>query len=90
MGAIEAAHLLDGLSDPRTLPDSQSHVGLDKRLTQQLKTHGIEYPPVKQEKATPPGHCPLHLGHGILLPWPQNPACFRLGPIGVLLLSLVL
>ena len=54
-GAIATAHLLDGLSDPRKLADSQAHTGLDKRLTRQLKTYGLEDPPVRREKAIPLG-----------------------------------
>ena len=46
-------HLLDGLPDQRHPPDTQAHNGLDRRLTCQLKTYSIEYPPVKQEKAVP-------------------------------------
>ena len=46
-GAIATAHLLDGLSDPRKLADSQAHTGLDKRLTRQLKTYDLEDPPVR-------------------------------------------
>ena len=49
------AHLLDGLPDPRKPADPQAHTGLDKRLTRQLKTYGLEDPPVQREKATPLG-----------------------------------
>ena len=54
-GVIATAHLLDGLPDPRKPADSQAHTRLDKRLTRQLKTYGIEDPPVRREKAIPLG-----------------------------------
>ena len=49
------AHLLDGLPDLRKPADSQAHTGLDKRLTWQLKTYGLEDLPVQREKANPLG-----------------------------------
>ena len=54
-GAIAATHLLDGLPDPKKPPDAQAHTGLIRRLARQLKTYGLEDPPVKQEKASPIG-----------------------------------
>ena len=55
MGDDCGNHLLAGLPDPRKPTDSQAKVGLDMRLSQQLKTNGIEDPPVKQGKTTPLG-----------------------------------
>ena len=40
---------------PQKPADPQAHTGINKRLTQQLKIYGLEDPPVRQEKATPPG-----------------------------------
>ena len=54
-GAIATSHLLDGFPDPRKLSDSQAHTRLDKRLTQKLKTYGLEDPPVQRENAIPLG-----------------------------------
>ena len=48
-------HLLDGLPNPIKPLDDQSHNGLDRHLTHQLKTYGIEDPTVKREKAAPLG-----------------------------------
>ena len=50
-----ATHLLTGLPDPRNPIDSQANVVLDMRLSCQLKTYGIEDPPVKRGKAIPLG-----------------------------------
>ena len=46
-GAIATSHLLDGLPDPRKPADSQAHTRIDKHLTRQLKTYGLEDPPVR-------------------------------------------
>ena len=40
---------------PQKVPDSQAYIGLNKCLARQLKTYGIEHPPVKLEKFTPMG-----------------------------------
>ena len=50
-----ATHLLDCLPDPRKPLDAQAHTGLDRRLTRQLKTYGLEDPPIKLEKSVPLG-----------------------------------
>ena len=46
-GVISTSHLLDGMSNPRKQAESQAHAGLDKRLTQQLKTYGLKDSPVR-------------------------------------------
>ena len=48
MGKIAATHILGGLHDPRKPPNAQAHTGLDRLLTRQLKTYGLEDPPIKQ------------------------------------------
>ena len=52
---VEETHLLYGIPKPRNPPDTQSHTGLDRRLTRQLKTYSIEDPPSNQDKAIPLG-----------------------------------
>ena len=54
-GAIAATHFLDSIPDLRKPPDAQAYTGLYRRLARQLKTYGLEDPPVKQEKASPIG-----------------------------------
>ena len=54
-GEIAATHLLDSLPNPINPPDAQAHTRPDTRLTRQLKTYGLEDPPVKREKAVPLG-----------------------------------
>ena len=83
-------HLLDGLPDPKNTPDSQFHTGPDKRLIRKIKTYGIEDPPVKREKSTPPGIIHSIVAAATSYYHPKNPACHRLFTIGVLLLTLVL
>ena len=50
-----STHLLDGLPNPRNPLDAQAHTGLDRCLTCQFKTYGIEDPSIKRDKATPLG-----------------------------------
>ena len=47
------SHLMVGLPEPRNPPNSQANIGLDKRLSRQLKTYGREDPPSKGDRATP-------------------------------------
>ena len=54
-GAIATSHLVDGLPDPIKPADSQPHNRIDKRLMRQLKTYGLEDPPVRREKSIPLG-----------------------------------
>ena len=46
-GAVAATHLLAGLPDPRKPTDFQANDILDMRLSRQLKTYGIDDPPVR-------------------------------------------
>ena len=50
-----ATHLWDGLHNSRKYLDTHAHTGLDRCLAHHLKTYGIEYPYVKQEKS-------IHIG----------------------------
>ena len=54
-GAIAATHLLDVLPNPRKPPNAQAQTGLDRRLTQQLKTYSLDNPPIKLENSVPLG-----------------------------------
>ena len=63
-GVIATSHLLNGMTDPTKPSDSQAHTGLDKGLTQKLKTYGLEDPPCLTRKRHPPGNHALHHRHG--------------------------
>ena len=71
-GAIAATHLLDGLPDPRKSPDAQAHTGLDRCLAQQIKTYGLEEPPVKQEKSIPLGTIHSIVATAAFLSYPKT------------------